>query len=91
MFALRVRAGAQEAREPKKEAHLKALRDIYFDDDCRATSDGSACCGELLENENYAKEDFFSSLIALDVGPIAGLGWSAIHPRCGHIFREHRL
>jgi len=90
MFALRVGAGAMGKRE---EAHLKALRDIYFDDDCGAASDGGACYGELLENENYAKEDFFSGLIslALDVRSIAGVDSCSIHPRRGHIFCEHRL
>jgi hypothetical protein len=92
MFALRVRAGTQERRGPKKEVHLKALRGIYFGEDCRATeSDRSAGCVELLENETYAKEKSSSGFIALDVRPIAGLGWRAIHPTRGNIFREHRI
>ena len=78
-------------RAPQKEVHLKALRGIYFDDDCRATeSDRSACCLNV-ENENYAKQKSDSGLIALDIRPIAGLGWRSIHPGRGHIFREHRL
>jgi hypothetical protein len=82
-----VRRGAQ-----KKEVHLKALCGIYFDEDCRASeNDRSAGCGELLENETYAKEKSSSGLIALDIRPIAGLGWRAIHPGRGHILREHRL
>jgi hypothetical protein len=77
-------------RAPEKECHLKALRGIYFHEDCRAVSDG-ACCGELSENENHAKEKLSSGLIAVDVRPIAGLGWRTIHPKRGHIIREHRL
>jgi hypothetical protein len=93
MFALRVRAGALERRGPqKKEGYLKALRGIYFDDDCRAASDGSGCCAGLLENENYAKEKSDSGLVALNVRPaFVSLGWRSIHPRRGHIFLEHRL
>ena len=82
-----VRRGPQ-----KKEVHLEALRGIYFDDDYRATENHrSAGCGELLERENYAKEEFSSGLIALDVRSLAGVDSCSIHPRRGHIFREHRL
>ena len=78
-------------RAPEKEVHLKALRGIYFDDDCRAASDGSGCCVELLDKENYAKQKSDSDLIALDIRPIAGLGGRSILPGRGHIFREHGL
>ena len=82
-----VRRGPQ-----KKEVHLEALRGIYFDDDCRATENHrSAGCVELLERENYAKEEFSSGLIALDVRSIAGIDSRSIRPKRGHIFREHRL
>jgi hypothetical protein len=79
-------------REPKKEGHLKALRGIYFEDDCPvAESDTSA--GYLdLENEDYAKEKNDSGLVVLAVRPVsASLGWRSIHPRRGNIFREHRI
>jgi hypothetical protein len=78
-------------RAPEKECRLKALRGIYFDDDCRAARDGSACCGELLENENYAREEVSSGFTAFDVRPIAVVDSRSIHPRRGHIFREHRF
>ena len=53
-------------------------------------------CGEyydeLLENGNYAKEEWPSVLIALDVRSVSdGLGWRSIHRRRGCVFREHRL
>jgi hypothetical protein len=78
-------------RAPEKECHLTFLRGIYLDDDCRAASDGSACCGQLLENENYARKEFSSGLTAFDVRPIAGVDPSSIHPRRAHTFREYRL
>lgn len=79
-------------RTPEKEVHLKALRGIYFDDDCRAAENHhSAGCVELLENENHAKEKLSSGLIALDIRSIAGVDSRSIHPKRGHIFREHRL
>src|ERR1700730_11568292 len=77
---------------PQKEVHLRVLRGIYFDDDCRVTENHtSAGCLELLERENYANEEFSPGLIALDVRSIAGVDSCSIHPRRGHIFREHRL
>jgi hypothetical protein len=80
-------------REPEKKGHHKVLRGIYLDDDCRATESG---CGdyrlELLENENYAKEECSSDLIALDVRPVSNsLGWRSIRPRRGYFFRERRF
>lgn len=53
--------------------------------------DGGDYCVELLENENYAKEERSSGLIALDVRPVSNrLGWGSIHSRRGYTFREHR-
>jgi hypothetical protein len=77
---------------PKKEVHLKTLRGIYFDDDRRATENHcSAGCVELLERENYAKEEFSSGLIALDVRSFACVDSRSIRQNRGHIFREPRL
>jgi hypothetical protein len=78
-------------RAPKKEVHLKALRGIYFDDDCPTENHRSADCGELLERENYAKEEFSSGLIALDVRSIANFDSRSIYPRRDHIPRGHGL
>ena len=75
---------------PQKEAQLKALHGIYFDDDCHTARDGGTCSGELLENENYAKEEISSGLIALDVRSIAGVDSRSIYARRAQIYREHR-
>jgi hypothetical protein len=79
--------------EPEGKEHLRVLRGIYFDDDCRATG-----CNrgdyylEFLENENHGKEECTSGLIALDVRPAsARLGWSSIHARRGNVLRERRF
>jgi hypothetical protein len=80
-------------REPQKEGHLEALSGICLDGSCRATESdrGDDRLGSL-ENENYAKEERSSGLIALDVRPVSdGLGWRSIHPRRSSVFREHRL
>jgi hypothetical protein len=80
-------------RERKKNEHLKVVRGIYSDDDCRATErDRTASCAELLENQDYANEDCSSGLIALDVRHVSKrLGRRSIHPRRGDVFREHWL
>src|ERR1700680_2761620 len=69
-------------REPEKERYLEFLSGIYVDEDCPATEGNcSAHYLELLEKENYAKEECSSGLIALDVRPVSGgLGWRSIHP-----------
>jgi hypothetical protein len=77
--------------EPEKYVPPKALRIIYFDDDCRPTE-----CNrgdyylEFLENENYAKEECASGLSALRVRPVGSVGWRSVHPGRGFL-REHRL
>jgi hypothetical protein len=79
-------------RDPEKQSHLKALGGIYFDNDA-----GAAECNrdedylEFLENEGHAKKEYDSGLIALDVrtGP-AYMGWRAIQPSRGNVFREQR-
>jgi hypothetical protein len=78
-------------RGPKKVVHLKAVRGVYFDDDCRAAeSDRSARYLNLLEDEHYAKGKYSSGLIAVDVGPISdGLWRRSIHPGRGNVFRQH--
>jgi hypothetical protein len=76
---------------PQKEAHPKTLCGIYFDGDCRAASHGGAGCVDLLEKEDYAKENFSSGLIAFDVRSVAGFDSRSIHPKRAHIFREHRF
>jgi hypothetical protein len=79
-------------REPEKEGRQKVLNSIYRDGDCSPTkSDHGDYRLELLENENYAKEECASGLIALDVRPVSdGVGWRPIHPR--RVFsHEHRL
>ncbi len=80
-------------RETEKNGHLGVLCGIYFDDDCRATESGrSAYRLELVENENYAKEEYSSDLIVLDVRPVSNRSrWRSIHPGRGYVFREHRL
>ena len=65
----------------------------YVEDDCRVPEHNRGeYCVELLEKENYAKEERSSDLIAFDVRPVSGaVGWRSIHPRRGDVFREHRL
>ena len=72
---------------------VRAWSDGYVEDDYETAE---CKCGEyyeeLLENGNYAKKEFSSGLIALDVRPVSrGLGWRSIRPRPGYVFREHRL
>ncbi len=80
-------------REPEKERHLKILRGINFDDDCRATeSDRGDYRLELMENENHAEEEYTSGLITLDVRPVSdSVGWRSIQSSGGNVFRERRL
>ncbi len=79
-------------REAQEEEHLKVLRGI-FDDDCRmAGSDCGRHGVDLLEKENYAKEEYPSGLIALDARPVSGgLVWRSIRPGRGRAFREHGI
>jgi hypothetical protein len=76
----------------EKKGHLGVLCGIYVDDDYRATESGRSDYRlELLENENYAKQECSSGLIALDVRPVSNrFGWRSIHPGRGYVFREHR-
>lgn len=86
--------GARPVRtEPEKKGHLRVLCGIYFDDDCRATESGRGDYRlELVENENYAKEECSSGLIAFDVRPVPnGFGWRSVHPGRGYIFRGRWL
>lgn len=78
-------------REPGE--HLEALRDIYFDDDCRVTaSDHGDYRLELMENEHHAEEKCTSDLIALAVSPIPhNVVWRSIEPNPGNAFRGRRL
>jgi hypothetical protein len=80
-------------REAQEEEHLKVLRGIYLDDDCRmAGSDCGRHGVDLLEKENYAKEECPSGLIALDARPVSGgLVWRSIRPGRGRAFREHGI
>jgi len=79
-------------REPHREV-LEARGASWLEDDCRAPEcNRGEYCAELLEKENYAKEERSSDLIAFDVRPVSGaVGWRSIHPRRGDVFREHRL
>ncbi len=78
--------------EPEKNGHLGVLCGIYSDGDCRAIESGRGDSRlELVENENYAKEEC-SGLIAIDVRPVSNrVGWRSIHPGRGYVFRGHRL
>lgn len=78
--------------QPEKTCHPEILSSIYADEDCRARENKrSDYDAELLENENYAKEECSSGLVALDVRFVGGLGWRPIYSRRASIFREHRL
>jgi hypothetical protein len=72
---------------------LGARRSNYAEDDWREPEcNRSEYCVELLENENYAKEECSSGLIALDVRPAsANLGWRSIRAGRPHVFHERRL
>jgi hypothetical protein len=78
---------------PGKGCHLSVLRGIYVGEDCRAPEHKPGdYYAESLENENYAKEEGSSGLIALDARAISNsLGWRSIHPGRGNVFRENRL
>jgi len=80
-------------QETEKEEHLKVLRGIYSDDDCRTTEgDRHDYHLELLENEHHAKKKFTSGLMVLDVCPVSDhLGRRSIHPKRGYVFGEPRL
>jgi hypothetical protein len=84
---------APACQAPEKTQHLDVLRGIYFDETCSAAEiDRSAHYLDLLENDNYAKEECDSGLIALDVPPAsARVGWRSIDPSRGFVFRERRL
>jgi hypothetical protein len=72
---------------PEQTRHLQVLSRIYVDEDSRAQEGKHGDSdGDSLENENYAKEDGDSGLIALDVPPIGGLGWGSIHSGRGSTF-----
>jgi len=77
-------------QETEKERLLKALPDIYFDDDGRsARTDRSDYRCELSENE-HAKEKRTERFVALWVHPdLVGWGRRSIYPKRG--FREPRL
>ena len=80
-------------REPEKKGHLKAVRGIYFDDDCRATeSDCGDYRPELMENEHHAEKKCTSDLMALAVRPVRhNVVWRAIEPNRGDLFRGRRV
>lgn len=86
-----VTPGRREARIGK---HPDVLRGICFDEECAA--EGSRpFSAELLEVENYAKQECDSDLIALrgwHVRPVfERVEWRSVHPSRGYIFRERRL
>jgi hypothetical protein len=71
---------------------LETLSANYVEDGCGAPECNHSEYVELSENENYAKAESSSGLIALDVRPASdGLGWRSIYPRRSSVFREHRL
>ena len=77
----------------RREPQRPALAANYADYDFRAPEcNPSECNVGLLENENYAMEDYPSDLIALDVHPVSnGMVCRTVHPICVYVFREHRL
>jgi hypothetical protein len=80
-------------REPGKKGHLKGVRGIYFDDDCRATE--SYCSDyrlELMGNEHHAEGKCASNLITLAVRPVPdNVVWRSIEPSRGNVFRGRWL
>jgi hypothetical protein len=79
-------------RRPEKQRDLAVLRGLYADEDCYAPEVDRDYRPELLENENYAKEECASGLIALDVRPAsAKLGRRSIQRRYVYVVRERRL
>jgi len=74
----------------EQRRHLQVLSRIYLDQDSRVLEGKHGdWYVDSLENENYAKEESDSGLVALDVPPIGG--WGSIHSGRGHTFREDRL
>lgn len=78
-------------RKPEREM-VGVLRSDDVVDDGRALEYiHGECHLELLENDNYAKEECSSGLIALDVRPApAGSGWRSIYQN-NYGFRGHWL
>jgi hypothetical protein len=76
-------------REPEKKGHPKAVRGIYFDDDCRATGSYYGDYRlELMENEHDAEEKCTSGLITLTVRPVPdNVVWRSIERSRGNVFR----
>jgi hypothetical protein len=76
----------------RREPLRRVLAANYPEYDCRAPEcNPSECNVGLLENENYAKEDYPSGLIALDVHPVSnGLVRCSIYP-WGYVLRGHGL
>jgi hypothetical protein len=79
--------------EPEKERHLKVLRGIYFDDDCRAiVGDHGDDRLESMENEHDAEEECPSGLITLAVRPVPdNVVRRSIEPSRGNVFRGRWL
>jgi hypothetical protein len=79
-------------RKPEREI-VGVLRSDDIDDDGTALGHiHRECHLELLENDNYAKEECSSGLIVLDVRPVsAGSVWRSIYQNNGYGVREHRL
>ena len=74
---------------PEQRRHLQALSRIHVEEDSRVPEGNHGDqYVDSLENENYAKEDGDSGLVALDVPPIGGLGWGSIHSGRGYTFSE---
>jgi hypothetical protein len=71
----------------------KVVSSIYVDEGYYAPENPrSVCYAKILENKNYAHEECDSSLMDLDVPNISdSLGWRAVRPRGGSVFRERRL
>jgi hypothetical protein len=79
-------------REPLRMIHLVQSSSHAGSGWRESESDDGEYGKELLENENYAKEECTTALIALDVRPAcSGLGWRSIHPSRGYVFGERRL
>jgi hypothetical protein len=75
-----------------KEVSPSTLRGISFDDDSHLASCPILQPVELLENENYEKEECSTDLIVFDIRRVPdSFSGRSVYTRRGHIFRERGL